>query len=62
MTIQIDEEALRRAVKNECYAAAFGGGLGGALVESMDADSADAQELVDMAQRWGIDVKRFQAD
>ena len=62
MTINIDVEALREAVKNECYAAAFGGGFGGALMESFDADRADAQELADMAQRWGIDVRRFETD
>ena len=56
----IDLDALRDAVKNECYAAAFGGGLGGALIESFDADSAGPQELVRMAQRWGIDVSRFE--
>ena len=56
----IDIDALRDAVKNECYAAAFGGGFGGALIESFDADDASPQELVDMAQRWGIDVSRFE--
>ena len=56
----IDLDALRDAVKNECYAAAFGGGFGGALIESFDADDASPQELVNMAQRWGIDVSRFE--
>ncbi len=58
----INVDALRDAVKNECYAAAFGGGFGGALMESFDADHASPQELVEMAQRWGVDVLRFEAD
>ena len=62
MEISIDVEALREAVKNECCAAAFGGGFGGALMEAFDADRARPQELVDMAQRWGIDVTRFKAE
>ena len=60
MTIEIDVEALREEVKNECYGAAFVGGFGGALVESFDADRASPQELVNIAQRWGIDVTRFE--
>ena len=62
MEISIDVEALREAVKNECCAAAFGGGFGGALMESFDADNAGPQELADMAQRWGIDVFRFESE
>ena len=56
----IDVDALREAIKNECYVAAFGGGFGAALMESFDVDSASPQELVAMAQRWGIDVSRFE--
>ena len=58
----IDIDALREAVKNECYGAAFGGGFGGALIESSDADRASPQELVAMAQRWGIDISSFEVD
>ena len=59
MERKIDTEALRRAVKEECYGAAFGGGFGGALIESVDADRASTQELVEMARRWGIDPDRY---
>ena len=45
----IDVDALRDAVKNECYAAAFGGGFDGALMDSFAADDASPQQLVDMA-------------
>ena len=60
MEISIDEEALREAVKAECYAAAFGGGFGGALIASFDADRAAPQELADMAQDLGIDLLQFE--
>ena len=62
MEINIDVDALREAVKNECYGAAFGSCFGGALMEAFDADNAGPQELVDMAQRWGIDVFRFESE
>ena len=58
----IDVEALRRAVKDECCAAAFGGGIGPALLEAFDADRASPEELVDMARRWGVKVSRFMRD
>lgn len=62
MEADIDLDALRRAVKDECCAAAFGGGIGPALLEALDAERAGPQELVDMARRWGIDPLRFRTD
>lgn len=62
MEIHIELEALRQAVKDECCAAYFGGGIGPALLESFDADRAGAQELAETAQRWGIDPLRFRTD
>ena len=56
----IDIEALRDAVKRECYAAYFGGGIGPAIMDSFDADRATPQQLIDMAKRWGIDLRKFQ--
>lgn len=58
----LDIEALRQAVKDECYGAFFGGGIGPALLESFDADRAGPQQLVDMAERWGVDPRRFLSD
>ena len=59
MKEHLDVEALRRAVKDECCAAAFGGGVGPALLEAFDADRASPEALLDMARRWGIKVSRF---
>jgi len=54
MTIDID--ALREDMKQECYGAFFGGGFGGALMESFDIEDASPEELVRMAQRQGINL------
>ena len=62
MEVQIDVDALRQAVKDECCAAFFGGGIGPALLETFDADRASPQELVDMARRWGIDPLDYRTD
>lgn len=59
-TITIDVDRLREDLKNECYGAFFGGGFGGALVESFDVDRAEPEELVRMAQRNGINLWDYQ--
>lgn len=58
--ITIDVDELRDDLRNECLGAFFGGGFGGALVESFDVDRATPEELVEMAQRQGIDLRRYQ--
>lgn len=60
MTIDID--ALREDMKNECYGAFFGGGFGGALIESFDIEDASPEELVQMAQRQGINLNKYRVD
>ena len=57
--ITIDVDELRNDLRNECLGAFFGGGFGGALVESFDVDRASPEELVEMAQRQGIDLRRY---
>lgn len=58
--ITIDFDELRDDLRNECLGAFFGGGFGGALVESFDVDRATPEELVEMAQRQGINLRRYQ--
>lgn len=58
--ITIDVDELRNDLRNECLGAFFGGGFGGALVESFDVDRASPEELVEMAQRQGINLRRYQ--
>ena len=58
--MNIDIEELREDMKQECYGAFFGGGFGGALIESFDIDDASPEELVRMAQDQGIDLSRYE--
>ena len=53
---RIDIERLRNDMKEECFAAYFGGGFGAALIESFDVDKASSEKLVEMAKRQGINL------
>ena len=55
----IDYEALREALRDECYAACFGGGIGPALMDALNVDDMSPEELVKTARMWGIDIDRF---
>lgn len=46
-------------MKEECLGAFYGGGFGGALMESFDIENASPEELVDMARENGIDLRRY---
>ena len=59
MTIDIDK--LREELKQECYGAYFGGGIGGALIESFDIERASPEELIKIAREKGLDLSRYQA-
>lgn len=58
----IDIEALREDMKEECLGAFFGGGLGGALMESFDIENASPEELVKMAKRQGVNLNKYKVD
>ena len=55
----IDYDALRESLKDECYAACFGGGIGPALMDALSVDDMSPEALVRAAWMWGIDVDRF---
>ena len=59
-TITIDVDRLRNDMRDECLGAYFGGGFGAALIESFDVDRATPEQLVEMAQRQGIDLRNYQ--
>lgn len=61
-TITIDPEELRQDMLADSRAAFYGGGFGGALYESFEIERATPQELVEMAQRKGIDLTRYICD
>ena len=58
MTIDVD--VLREDLKNECYGAFYGGGFGGALMESFDIESASDEELVEIAMSKGFDLTDYE--
>lgn len=55
----IDYEALREALRNECFAAYYGGGIGPALMDALSVDDMSPEELVKAAKLWGVDIARF---
>ena len=57
----IDYDALREALRDECFAAYFGGGIGPALMDALSVEDMSTEELVRAAQLWGIDVCRFES-
>ena len=56
----IDVDVLREDLKNESYGAFYGGGFGGALMESFDIESASDEELVEIALSKGIDLTDYE--
>ena len=57
--VTIDIERLREDLRSEDLGAYFGGGFSGALMEAFDIDSATPEELVQMAQDRGVDLRRY---
>ena len=60
--MMIDIDKLREDIKQECYGAYFGGGFGGALMESFNIESASPQKLVEIAEKKGIDLRKYAVD
>lgn len=58
--ITIDVDKLRQDMRDECLSAYFGGGFGGALMESFDVDKATPERLVEIAQRQGLNLRKYQ--
>lgn len=44
--MMIDIEKLREVLKQEYYGIFLGGGFGGALIESLDIESASPEEII----------------
>lgn len=57
--MEIDYDRLREDLKNEALGAFFGGGFGGALIESFDIDNASDDELISIAQKMHIDLNKY---
>jgi len=57
--VTIDIERLREDLRSDVLGAYFGGGFGGALMEAFDIDNATPEELLQMAQDNGVDLRRY---
>lgn len=55
----IDYDKLRNDLTQDALGAFYGGGFGGALIESFDIDNADEDGLIDIALQKGIDLDRY---
>ena len=51
----IDYEALREELRDECFAAYYGGGIGPALMDALSVDDMSPEELMKTARLWGGD-------
>ena len=60
--VTIDTRRLREDLRNEDIGAYLGGGFGGALMEAFDIDSATPEELIQIAQDRGVDLRRYVID
>ena len=58
--MKIDIEKLRKDMKQNCYGAYFGGGFGGALMESFNVEKASPEVLIEMAKsKSEIDLSNY---
>ena len=56
----IDIDRLRNDLMSENLAGYFGAGLGGMLIEAIDIQKMEPEDLVQLAQNQGIDLRRYQ--
>ena len=55
----IDTEKLRDDLREEALGAGFAGSFGGAFIEASDTEDASEEELIRMAGRMGLDIRRY---
>lgn len=60
--MKIDIDKLRKDMREQSLGAAFMGGFGGAFMEAGDIDHASPERLVQLAQKQGIDLRRYETD
>ena len=56
----IDYDRLRNDLENESLGAFFGGGFGGALIQSFDVQNASDDELIEIAERANFNLNKYQ--
>ena len=55
----VDTDQLKNDMENDAIGAFFGGGFGGAFVDASDIRDASDDELIEMAEERGVDLKRY---
>lgn len=55
----IDVKRLRRDLQNQALGAYFGGGIGPALIDASNIDRASDDEVIRIAKRMGVDLRRY---
>ena len=58
--MKINIERLREDMHDDSMGAFFGGGFGGALIESFDIENASDDRILEMARRKGIDIGEYE--
>ena len=56
----IDIDKLRKDMLDNCYALFFSADTVAALAETPDIERASAEELIEMAQKQGIDLRKYE--
>ncbi len=58
--MNIDIDKLRKDMLDNCYALFFASDIVAALAETPDIEQASDEELVEMAQKQGIDLRKYE--
>lgn len=58
----IDMDSLKQDLKNELLGAFYGGGLGGALIESFQIDKMEDEKIIELALRYGLKLENYQIE
>ena len=58
----IDMDALKQDLKNELLGAFYGGGLGGALIESFQIDKMEDEKIIELALQYGLKLENYQIE
>ena len=58
----IDIDALKKDLKNELLGAFYGGGLGGALIESFQIDKMEDEKIIELALQYGLKLENYQIE
>ena len=49
----------RKDLMDECMAAFFGAGIGPALIDESDIEEASEDELIEIAEQFGVDLSDY---